>query len=104
MNNRLLSLLGLARRAGRVSLGFDAVCESAAKGDAALVLAVSDISEGTLKRLRTAVGESAEIVLLDCGMQQLAEAIGKSVRTVSVNDEGFAKKLRLLLSESNGSS
>ena len=102
MNDRLLSLLGLARRAGKLSMGFDASCESAAKGEAALVLTTADISEGSLRRLISGVGGKAEIITLDCDMQQLAAAIGKSVRMVSVNDEGFAKKLRLLLTEADG--
>lgn len=103
MNDRFLSLLGLARRAGKLSMGFDAACESIAKGEAALILATNDISAGSLKRLNSAAQEQGtEAVLLDCGMDVLAPAIGKSVRMVSVNDEGFAGKLRSLLKEDEG--
>ena len=105
MNDRFLSLLGLARRAGRLSMGFDAACESAVKGEAALILATNDVSAGSLKRLSAAAQEhGTELVLLGCGMETLASAVGKSVRMVSVNDEGFAGKLRLLLKEDEGSS
>lgn len=101
MNDRILSLLGLARRAGKLSMGFDASCESAAKGESALVLTTNDISEGSLRRLQSSVGGSADMIGLGCDMQQLGAAIGKSVRMVSVNDEGFAKKLRSLLTETD---
>ena len=40
----LLSLLGLARRAGKLSLGNDAAVESLRKGQARLVLLASDLS------------------------------------------------------------
>lgn len=103
MNDRFLSLLGLARRAGKLSMGFDASCESAEKGESALLLAANDVSAGSLKRLRAAAQEhGTEVLLLGCGMEALAPAIGKSVRMVSVNDEGFAGKLRLLLKEDEG--
>ncbi len=100
MNERLLSLLGLARRAGRVSMGFDPVCDSAAKGEAVLILYTEDVSEGSLKKLRRSI-ESTGVPLrqLDCDMDALAAAIGKSVRIVSLNDAGFAKKAMLLMSD-----
>ena len=49
MNDRLLSLLGIARRAGKLTMGFDPVAEDVAKHKAKLVLTASDLSERTLK-------------------------------------------------------
>lgn len=98
MNDRLLSLLGLARRAGRVSLGFDPVCESVAKGEAALVLVAADISEGSLRKLRSNIdkyGVCIEQTPYD--IDSLAAAVGKAVRVISVNDSGFAAKVKELL-------
>ncbi len=98
MNERLLSLLGLARRAGKLSLGFDPVCDSAAKGEAVLVLYTADVSEGSLKKLtRSITAAGVEMAKLSCDMEALSFAVGKSVRIVSLNDQGFAKKAKLLL-------
>lgn len=98
MNERLLSLLGLARRAGKVSLGFAPVCDSAAKGKAILVLYTEDVSEGSLKKLTKSISAAGvEMAELPCDMERLSFAIGKSVRIVSLNDAGFAKKAKLLL-------
>ena len=36
VNEKLLSLLGIARRAGRLSMGFDAAAEAAKKGSSRL--------------------------------------------------------------------
>ena len=45
MNDRLLSLLGLARRAGRLSLGNDPVLSSMEEGKVKLVLVCPDLSQ-----------------------------------------------------------
>lgn len=98
MNDRLLSLLGLARRAGRVSMGFDPVCDSAAKGEAVLVLYTEDISAGSLKKLEKSIEPTGvRMTRLSCDMDALAAAIGKNVRIVSLNDAGFAGKAKQLL-------
>lgn len=98
MIEKLLSLLGLARRAGRLSLGFDPVCDSVAKGEAALVLYTEDISDGSLKRLRRSMGgTNVKLSRLPCDMEALSMAVGRSVRMVSLNDAGFAGKAELLL-------
>lgn len=98
MNDRLLSLLGLARRAGRVSLGFDPVCESVAKGEAALVLVAADISEGSLRKLKSSIdGYGVCIEQTPYDIDSLGAAVGKAVRVLSVNDSGFAAKAKQLL-------
>lgn len=51
MNDKLLSLLGLARRGGKLSSGFDAVSNSIKRRKARLVLIASDISQKTQKEL-----------------------------------------------------
>lgn len=43
-SDRLLSLLGLARRAGRLTMGNDAVIDSLEEGVSALVLFADDLS------------------------------------------------------------
>ena len=98
MNDRLLSLLGLARRAGRVSLGFDPVCDSAVKGEAALVLVAADISEGSLRKLKSSIdGYGVCIEQTPYDIDSLGAAVGKAVRVLSVNDSGFAAKVKQLL-------
>ena len=44
--NKLLGALSLCRKAGKLTMGFDPVAESAAKGKAALVLLAADLSAG----------------------------------------------------------
>lgn len=101
MNNKVLSLLGLARRAGRLTCGFDSVCGSVRKHESRLLLISADISEGTLSKLKSEIG-SAELVPLDCTMEQIDAAIGKPVRIISVNDDGFAQRIRQEIRTGNG--
>ena len=77
MENKLLSLLGLARRAGKVEPGFDAAVGAAQSGKAALLLAAGDISEKTVKNLRYE-GDRAGIPTLrvSSGMEALGQACG----------------------------
>ena len=101
-NDRLLSLLGIARKAGRLSLGFDSVCESVAKGEALLILTASDISEGTLDKLRRSVQERVRTLGTPYDIDAFGAAIGKNVRIISINDSGFAQKAGELLNKGNG--
>lgn len=97
MNKELLSLLGLMRRAGKLSLGFDAAADSAASGESCLILTTADISPKTLKELNYKINQKVSIVPLACTQEILGSAIGKNVKIVSINDKGFAQKAKLLM-------
>ncbi len=100
MNEKLLSLLGIARRAGRLSMGFDAAAEAAKKGSSRLLLIGSDISDRT-KRAITAVAQETDtpMIILIEPMESMSSAVGKHTGIISVNDEGFAKKMKTLCGE-----
>ena len=102
-NDRLLSFLGIARKAGRLSLGFDSVCESVRKGESRMILIASDASEGTVRRLRSRLPEDfADVYQMPCDIDRIDAALGKGVRLISVNDKGFANKITELLGETGG--
>ena len=85
---RLLSLLGLARRAGKVEPGFDAATTAAREGKAALLLAAGDISEKTVKNLRYE-GDRAGIPTVR--VQPRMEELGRACGVLALTDQGFAK-------------
>ena len=101
MNEKLLSLLGIARRAGRLSIGFDAAAESMKKGRSYLLLLADDISERTLGSIISKAEQSGtEILKINISMEQIGNALGKKMTgIISVNDSGFAEKLKALFSE-----
>ena len=97
MVNKLLSFLGLARRAGRLTMGNDPVIESIQKKEAKILLAAADLSPRTLKGV-AAAAETGNVRLIQTpiSMEELSFAIGKRVGILSVNDAGFAKKIEQL--------
>lgn len=102
MNNQLLSFLGIARRAGALTLGFDPAAEAMSGGKVCLVLLAEDLSPRTMKNIMTAAQKNQvqTIVLERISMDQIEAAIGKRTGIVAVNDEGFAKKLKTLCGNS----
>ena len=100
VNEKLLSLLGLARRAGKLSMGFDAAAEAAKKGSSRLLLIGSNISDRT-KRSMTAVAEDTGVplIILTAPIESISSSVGKHTGIISVNDEGFAKKMKTLCEE-----
>ena len=97
-NDPLLSLLGLMRKAGRLTLGFDAVVESAKKGESSLILIASDISERSARQLAFECRETAvQIISIAYDMLEISRSVGRQVRILSINDEGFAKKALSLI-------
>lgn len=100
MNHKLLSLLGIARKAGKLSLGSEAACEAAIGGRCPLVLFASDLSPRTVRAVSGAAARgNAETAVLHVNMDEIGCAIGKRTGVLAVNDVGFAKKLLALNAE-----
>ena len=57
MNDKLLGLLGIARRSGNLKIGFEACDEAIKNGKAKLVLVASDTAARTEKELRFSAKE-----------------------------------------------
>ena len=96
MPNKALSLLGMARRAGKLTIGFDATVLSVRDRKAALAVLAADLSAKTEKNWRFEVqGEPVKIVRLTADKDQLGRAIGaaKPVGILTVCDNGFADTL-----------
>ena len=96
MNEKILSLFGLARRAGKLAPGHDAVIESVVKNKAKLCVLCVDASERLERDIKHACSyENKNIPVLKANfdMKTLSKAIGTKAAVISINDEGFAKKL-----------
>ena len=90
--NRVLNLLSMARRAGRVEPGFDASVAAAKTGKAALLLAAEDISEKAYKNLRfEAERAGIPAARLKTGIDALGRACGVRAGVLAVTDQGFAR-------------
>ena len=77
MQNKVLNLLGIARRAGHIAIGFDAVKALVVSGRAQIVLLAADRSAKTEKELRyTAQENPCPIYVIDADKEAIAHALG----------------------------
>ncbi len=92
MNDRLCGLLGMARRAGRLVAGFDAVIDSVKTKRAQLILLACDLSPKTEKELRFAAGDAVPLFYTDLTKTEIGHAAGynKPLGVVATEDRGFA--------------
>lgn len=100
-NNKLLSLLGFAQKAGKLATG-DETCELYLKRKKVkLIILASDAAENTLEKWQRAGLNHHVPILVIADRDTLSQAIGKVNRTVvAVLDSGFAKQLEKLMRES----
>lgn len=95
MDDKALGLLGIARRAGRLSLGHDAAKSAVLAGRARLCLISADASDRLEREFsRMTQGEkSIPLRRVRYTMEQLHHAIGARTGVLTVDDDGFAEKL-----------
>ena len=94
--DKLLGLLGLARRAGRLGMGVSAVEKMVVKGENPLVITSSDIGDslkGRVSRWEPVRGIVADVLT----GEDMARALGREkLAVVGVSDSGFVKGIRKL--------
>jgi len=93
-NDRVSGLLGICRKAGKLSLGHDESKISVKNGSASLCILSSDSSQ-RLKEEFFALCKDAKIeaITVPYSTEQFAFIVGSKAAVVTVNDEGFRKKL-----------
>lgn len=102
MNDKILSLLGLCRRAGKVTIGNDAVIDMVIKQKAKLVILAKDLSENTAKKiLINSHRYNVKTLTLNRTKNELSAALGKFCAVISINEIGFANKLKELIYDEN---
>lgn len=97
MNDKFLSLLGMARKSGRVALGHDAVIGSVVRNKAKLCVVAIDASDRLKNEITHACSyenKNIPIILSKYTIKELSLAVGSKVAVLSTEDEGFAKALK----------
>ena len=89
-DDALLSAVALCRRAGRLTVGYDATCEAVRRG-APLVLTASDASPRTCRNIRRECGDNTRILETNRTISQFAAIVGKEMAVAAVTDHNFAK-------------
>jgi ribosomal protein L7Ae-like RNA K-turn-binding protein len=98
MNDRLLSFLGLCKRAGQLISGADTVVRTMKDNKALLVLAANDFSDNSLKNVEKAsVQYQIPLRTLPRSKEELSFALGKHCGVVCITDKGFADKILTMI-------
>ncbi|MBE6810829.1 MAG: hypothetical protein E7521_07215 [Ruminococcaceae bacterium] len=95
MNDKILTLLGFASKAAKLSFGFDAVKTALTQSKSKLVLIANDVSPKSKKEVLffSEKFKSKALVLANYDMETLSHAVGRKCGIVSVNDASFAEGL-----------
>lgn len=94
MGNKILSLAGLAARAGRIASGEFSVEKAVKTGRGHLVIVAEDASANTKKKFSDMCSYYQVPVIFMQTKEELGKAIGKEFRaSVAVLDAGFAKAM-----------
>ncbi len=96
MDDKFLNLLGLARRAGKLSLGHDAAVGSIVRNKAKLCVMSFEASERLQKEMAHACSydnKNISLLLTKYSTLDLSKAIGSKAAVLTVDDEGFGKAL-----------
>ncbi|WP_181348681.1 ribosomal L7Ae/L30e/S12e/Gadd45 family protein [Thalassobacillus sp. CUG 92003] len=100
MTSSYLSLIGLAFRAGKCSLGEDAILNDIKNKRAKLVVIANDTGFRTAKKLKDKCSFYAIPCYEVADRETLSASIGKTGRVaIAILDKGFATKLQSLLDE-----
>ena len=92
MDKKFYSLLGLARKAGKVVLGYDNILKK--KKAAKLLILSCSASERTVRNVTYL---EKPVIRLDINMEEFGRLMGASqVAVAAVTDDNFAEKLTII--------
>lgn len=98
MDNAYLNMLGLAFRAGKISLGEETIVKEIQHRKAKLVIIASDTGRQTKKKLTDKCTFYNIPWKIAGNRDELSGAIGKSGRVaLAILDDGFARKIESML-------
>lgn len=100
--NKTLSMLGLARRAGRLSMGHDTALSAVIDGKAKMLVFACDTSVRLRREFETAMEKHnihIPVFVPDITISEIHFACGYKAGVIAVNDENFCKKISSLLND-----
>ena len=94
MNDKVISLLGLAERAGKIASGEFAAEKAVKTGKARLIIVAEDASDNTKKKMKNMTAFYETPLYVYVSKDDLGHCIGKEYRSmVAVLQPGFAKSV-----------
>lgn len=100
--NKVLSMLGLARRAGKLSMGHDMAEKAIRAHKAKAVIFCSDASKRLVSEFEKIIENAkshAELYVTDITMAEIHFSIGYKAGVMTLDDENFSERVIELLKE-----
>lgn len=92
--SKALTLLGFARKAGKIAVGTAATTDSIKRNKAYLAITASDISEKSAKEIRFLCEKhGVKFLKPELTTYDITKAIGTKAGIVALLDEGFANAI-----------
>ncbi len=102
MQNKFLNMLGLCRKAGKLTPGFSKTKESVLNNKCKMIFIASDISPKTEKELRfISRDREIEVIKTSFPILEFCSCIDINAGIAGIEDEGFAKALKEKLQGGN---
>ena len=105
MPKKYLSMLGLARRAGKLSMGHDMAMNALRNRSAQLIIFAGDISERLIEEFEYASEKyypSLQCVKIEETIEELHHALGYRAGVITVDDSNFSGRIKeLIIQEEN---
>jgi len=99
INNKVLGLLGLCTRAGKICFGTDACIDLIQKNKVKLVIVATDASDRTKRNFEFICKNNKTKIYFFGTIEQISKAIGKNNKAViGVKEENFAKQIEKIIS------
>lgn len=95
INNKVLGLIGLAMKAGKVCFGSDSVEENILKKKVKLLIISKESSERTKKKFVETCNQNNIPVIIDGEIETLSKTIGKNNKAIiGIKDANFASSIQ----------
>ena len=93
-------MLGLARRAGKLSMGHDMALKAVKEKRAKLVVFACDVSPRLIEEFKRACSfENIEVKQIEETINDIHRALGYKAGVITVNDENFSKRINELINQ-----
>lgn len=97
MKQKIINLLTICKKAGKVFLGSDAVKQGVIDRSVKVILISSDLSQKSEKEIRFfAERNNVSVFAADVTMDDVMNSLGRRSGIIGICDEGFAKRFTAL--------
>ncbi|MCF6514951.1 YlxQ-related RNA-binding protein [Lactobacillus sp. S2-2] len=94
--NKILNLLGISKRAGKIITGEDLILKAIRNNEVKLLFIANDAGKSTAKKFKDKTNFYEIPLITIFNKEQLGEAVGMPRVMIGITDAGFAKKFKNL--------